>query len=323
MSINSKVSVVGAGGNVGGIVAYSIAMQGLAHQVILVDRDMDRARGKALDMNQAAAAMRSHSVVRVAESYEDVRNSKIVVITAGFPRQPGMSRDDLLMKNAEIMREIVAQVKVVAPDSILLVVSNPLDVMTFVALKESGFPKERVVGMAGILDSARMTHFIQEKLGFGAGQIRASVIGGHGDTMVLLPRFSTVAGVPLHDLLSEKEIEEIVEKTKHGGAEIVKYLGTSAYLAPGKATAIMIESILRDSKKIYSCATLLEGEYEHSGVVTGVPVMLGFNGAEKIIKVTLDNCEKKQFAHSISTVQTMIEVLYNKKFFGEEKYERN
>ncbi|MDX1808157.1 MAG: malate dehydrogenase [Sulfurospirillaceae bacterium] len=323
MSINSKVSIIGAGGNVGGIVAYSIAMQGLAHQVILVDRDMDRARGKALDMNQAAAAMRSHSVVRAAESYEDVRDSKIVVITAGFPRKEGMSRDDLLIKNAEIMREVIAQVKVVAPDCILIIVSNPLDIMTYVALKESGFPKERVIGMAGILDSSRMTHFIQEKLGFGAGQIRASVIGGHGDTMVLLPRFSTVAGVPLHDLLSDAEIEEIVTKTKHGGAEIVKYLGTSAYLAPGKGAAIMIESILRDSKKIYSCSTLLEGEYGYSNVTTGVPVMLGANGAERIIKVTLDRCEKQQFDNSVTAVKNIIDVLYKNNFFGEEKYERD
>ncbi|MFK5880777.1 MAG: malate dehydrogenase [Sulfurospirillum sp.] len=323
MSAKSKVSVVGAGGNVGGIVAYSVAMHGMAHSVVLVDRDIDRARGKALDMNQAAAAMRSHTCVTVAESYEDVRDSKIVVITAGFPRKEGMSRDDLLMKNAEIMREVVAQVKEVAPESILIIVSNPLDTMTYVALKESGFPKSRVIGMAGILDSARMTHFIQEKLGFGAGQIRSTVIGGHGDTMVALPRFSTVAGIPLHDLLSEDEIDEIVEKTRHGGAEIVKYLGTSAYLAPGKATALMIESILMDSKKIYSCAALLEGEYGYKNVVGGVPVMLGANGAERIITVSLDSCEKKQFEHSVTSVQDTIGVLYKKKFFGEEKYERD
>ncbi len=323
MSINSKVSVIGAGGNVGGIVAYSVAMQGLAHEVFLVDRDMNRARGKALDMNQAAAATRSHSVVKVAESYDDIRDSKVVVITAGFPRKEGMSRDDLLMKNAEIMREVVAEVRKVAPDSVLIVVSNPLDAMTYVALKESGFPKGRVIGMAGILDSARMTHFIQEKLGFGAGQIRASVIGGHGDTMVALPRFSTVAGVPLSDLLSEKDIEDVVEKTRHGGAEIVKYLGTSAYLAPGKATAIMVESILRDSKKIFPCAAYLDGEYGYKNVVSGVPVMLGSNGAEKIIEVTLDSCEKKEFLHSVTSVQDVIEVLYHKKFFGEEKYERS
>jgi malate dehydrogenase len=318
MSIHSKVSIVGAGGNVGSIVAYSIAMQGLAHEVVLVDRNLDRARGKALDMNQAAAAMRSHSVVKVAESYEDMNDSKIVVITAGMPRKEGISRDDLLLQNAEIMREVIAEVKIHAPECVIIVVSNPLDVMTYIALKESGFPKQRVLGMAGILDSARMTHFIQAKLGFGAGQIRVSVIGGHGDSMVLLPRFSTVAGVPLHDLLSDDEIEEIVQKTTHGGAEIVKYLGTSAHLAPGKSTAIMIEAILKDSKKIFPCSTLLEGEYGHDKVVNGVPVMLGANGGEKIIEFVLDRCEKKQFAHSVESVENVIKVLYEKGFFKEE-----
>lgn len=315
MSIKSKVSIVGAGGNVGGIVAYSIAMQGLSHEVIIVDRNLDRAKGKALDMNQAAAAMRSHSVVKVAQSYEDIADSKIVVITAGYPRKEGISRDDLLLKNAEIVREIVHEVKIHAPESIIIVVSNPLDVMTYVALRESGFPKSRVLGMGGILDSSRMTHFIQEKLGFGAGQIRVSVIGGHGDSMVLLPRFSTVAGVPLHDLLSEKDIEEIVHNTTHGGGQIVKYLGTSAYLAPGKSTAIMVEAILKDSKKIYPCSTLLEGEYGYHQVVNGVPVMLGENGGEKIIEFVLDRCEKKQFAKSIESVENVIKTLLERNFY--------
>lgn len=316
MSLKSKVSIVGAGGNVGGIVAYSIAMQGLAHEVIIVDRNLDRAKGKALDMNQAAAAMRSHSVVKVAQSYEDIADSKIVVITAGYPRKEGISRDDLLLKNAEIVREIVHEVKIHAPDSIIIVVSNPLDVMTYVALRESGFPKSRVLGMGGILDSSRMTHFIQEKLGFGAGQIRVSVIGGHGDSMVLLPRFSTVAGVPLYDLLSEKDIEEIVHNTTHGGAQIVKYLGTSAYLAPGKSTAIMVEAILKDSKKIYPCSTMLEGEYGYDQVVNGVPVMLGENGGEKIIEFVLDRCEKKQFAQSVESVENVIKTLHERNFFN-------
>ncbi|WP_458700229.1 malate dehydrogenase [Sulfurospirillum sp. 1307] len=310
----SKVSVIGVG-NVGRVVAYSVAMQGLAHEVILKGRNLDYARGQALDMNQASAAMRSHSVVKVAESYEDLKDSKIVVITAGQPRKEGMSRDDLLIENAKIVREITAQIKIYAPESIIIVVSNPLDVMTYVALKESGFPKERVLGMAGILDAARMTHFIQEKLGYGAGQIRVSVIGGHGDTMVLLPRFTTVAGVPLYDLLSEEEVEELVQKTTHGGAEIVKYMGTSAYLAPGKSAAIMIDAILRDTKKIYSCSTLLDGQYGHNDVVNGVPVMLGSNGAEKIIEFSLDRCEKQQFAKSVESVKSVIKVLYDKKFF--------
>jgi len=314
MSIKSKVSIIGIG-NVGRVVAYSVAMQGLAHEVILKGRNQDFARGQALDMNQASAAMRSHSVVKVAESYEDIKDSKIVVIAAGQPRKEGMSRDDLLIKNAEIVREITAQIKVHAPESIIIVVSNPLDVMTYVALKESGFPKQRVLGMAGILDAARMTHFIQEKLGYGAGQIRVSVIGGHGDSMVLLPRFTTVAGVPLNDLLGEDEVEELVQKTTHGGAEIVNYMGTSAYLAPGKSAAIMIDAILKDTKHIYSCSTLLEGEYGYDGVVNGVPVMLGSNGGEKIIEFALDRCEKKQFAKSVESVQSVIASLHEKKFF--------
>jgi malate dehydrogenase len=316
--MSNKVSIVGAG-NVGSIVAYSLAMQGLAHEIILVDRDVDRAKGKALDMSHAASAVRSHSIVRAAESYEDVRDSKVVVITAGFPRKPGMTREDLLLKNAEIMKDVVSQVKEVAPNAVLIVVSNPLDAMTYTALRVSGFPRERVIGMAGILDSARMAYFIYEKLGYGAGQIRASVIGGHGDFMVPLPRYSTVAGVPLSDLLSQKEIDEVVERTRHAGAEIVGYLKTgSAYFAPGKSTAIMVEAILKDSKQIFPCAVLLKGEYGVDGVVNGVPVMLGKDGAEKVIEVTLDPCEKEQFRRSTNAVKEMIDVL-EKDFFKGRK----
>jgi len=316
--MSNKVSIVGAG-NVGSIVAYSLAMQGLAHEIVLVDRDTDRAKGKALDMSHAASAVRSHSIVRAAQSYEDVRGSKVVVITAGFPRKPGMTREDLLIKNAEIMRDVVTQIKQVAPDSILIVVSNPLDAMTYTALKISGFPKNRVIGMAGILDSARMAYFIYEKLGYGAGQIRASVIGGHGDFMVPLPKYSTVAGVPLSDLLSQREIDEVVERTKKAGAEIVGYLKTgSAYFAPGKSTAIMVEAILKDSKQIFPCAAYLEGEYGYNDIVNGVPVMIGKEGAEKVIEVTLDPCEKELFRKSVNAVKEMVDVL-NKDFLKEEK----
>ncbi|MEO1928235.1 MAG: malate dehydrogenase [Nautiliaceae bacterium] len=316
--MSNKVSIVGAG-NVGSIVAYSLAMQGLAHEIILVDRDTDRAKGKALDMSHAASAVRSHSIVRAAESYEDVRGSKVVVITAGFPRKPGMTREDLLLKNAEIMKEVVTNVKEVAPEAILIVVSNPLDAMTYTALKISGFPKNRVIGMAGILDSARMAYFIYEKLGYGAGQIRASVIGGHGDFMVPLPKYSTVAGVPLSDLLSQKEIDEVVERTKHAGAEIVGYLKTgSAYFAPGKSTAIMVEAILKDSKQIFPCAAYLDGEYGYKDIVNGVPVMIGKDGAEKVIEVTLDPCEKEMFRKSVKAVEEMVEIL-NKDFLKDVK----
>ncbi|WP_024790049.1 malate dehydrogenase [Lebetimonas sp. JH292] len=316
--MTNKVSIVGAG-NVGSIVGYSLAMQGLAHEVILVDRDTDRAKGKALDMSQAASAVRSHSIVRAADSYEDVKGSKVVVITAGFPRKPGMTREDLLLKNAEIMKDVIDNLKSVAPDAIIIVVSNPLDAMTYTALKVGNFKRNQVLGMAGILDSARMAYFIYEKLGYGAGQIRASVIGGHGDFMVPLPKYSTVAGVPLSDLLSQKEIDEVVEKTKKAGAEIVGYLKTgSAYFAPGKSTAIMVEAILKDSKQIFPCAVLLEGEYNVNGVVNGVPVMLGSNGAEKVIEVTLDPCERELFRRSSDTVKEMIDIL-DKDFFKEKK----
>jgi len=312
-----KVSIIGAG-NVGATVAYSLAMKGICHEIVLRDRNVEIAKGKALDMSQAANAARMHTIVKVAEDASCMADSDVVVITAGSPRLPGMSRDDLLMINAEITKEVVADVKQYAPDSIIIMVSNPLDVMTYVALKESGFPKERVVGMAGILDSARMAHFIFEKIGYGAGQIRASVMGGHGDDMVPLPKFSTVAGVPLTDVLDEEEIVEIVERTKHGGAEIVGYLKTgSAYYAPAKSTAIMVEAILKDTKQIHPCAVYLDGHYGHSDVVSGVPVALGANGVEKLFEMTLNEGQKTKFAASVNSVRTMINVLKEKNFFGE------
>ena len=311
-----KVTVIGAG-NVGATVAFILAMNGVCHHVVLRDRNTEIAKGKALDMSQAANAARSHTIVSVAEDASGMAGSDVVVITAGSPRQPGMSRDDLLMINAEITKEVVQDVKKYAPDSIIIMVSNPLDVMTYVALKESGFPKERVVGMAGILDSARMAHFIFEKVGYGAGQIRASVMGGHGDDMVPLPKFSTVAGVPLVDILSDKDINEVVERTKHGGAEIVGYLKTgSAYYAQAKSTAIMVEAILKDTKQIHPCAVYLDGHYGHSDVVSGVPVALGANGVEKLFEMTLNDEQKERFEKSVNSVRSMIDVLKDKNFFG-------
>jgi len=310
------VVIIGAG-NVGATVAYSLAMKGTCHEIVLRDRNIEIAKGKALDMSQAANAARQHTLVSVAETAADMEDSDVIVITAGSPRKPGMSRDDLLMINAEITKEVVADVRENAPDAVIIMVSNPLDVMTYVALKESGFPRERVLGMAGILDSARMAHFIHEKIGYGAGQIRASVMGGHGDDMVPLPKFSTIAGVPLSDILSEDEIMEIVERTKHGGAEIVGYLKTgSAYYAPAKSTALMVEAILQDTKQIHPCAVMLDGEYGYSDVVSGVPIALGAGGAEKIFEMTLNVSQKRKFAHSVASVQGMIDVLKEKNFFG-------
>jgi malate dehydrogenase len=311
-----KVTIVGAG-NVGATVAYILAMNGACHHVVLKDRNTEIAKGKALDMSQAANAARMHTIVSVAEKPEDIADSDVVVITAGSPRLPGMSRDDLLMTNAEITKHVIQDIKVYAPHSIIVMVSNPLDVMTYVAFKESGFPRERVLGMAGILDSARMAHFIYEKIGYGAGQIRASVMGGHGDDMVPLPKFSTVAGVPLSDVLSPEEIEDVVDRTKHGGAEFVGYLKTgSAYYAPAKSTAIMVEAILKDTKQIHPCAVYLDGEYGYTDVVSGVPLVLGAGGAEKIFEMTLNEDQEVKFAKSVTSVKNMIEVLGKNNFFA-------
>jgi len=316
MAKGKKVTVIGTG-NFGSTVAFILAMNGVCHNVVLRGRNINVAKGKALDMSQAANAARQHTIVKAAKGPEDITGSDVVVITAGTPRKPGMSRNDLLMKNADIVKNYAKEIKEYAPNSIVVVVSNPLDVMTYVTLKETGFPRERVLGMAGILDSARMAHFIYEKIGYGAGQIRASVMGGHGDDMVPLPRYSTVAGVPLTDVLTDEEIEEIVQRTRNGGAEIVEYLQTgSAYYAPGKSAAIMVEAILNDTKQIHPCAILLDGEYNQKEVVTGVPIMIGAGGAEKIIEVTLNEKEEIQFQKSVASVKSLIDTLHNNKFFN-------
>lgn len=318
MNHGKRVGIVGAG-NVGSTVAYSLAMQGVCHEIILRDNKIDIAKGKALDMSQAASAVRSHTVVSVAEEMSDLRDCDVVVVTAGSPRLPGMSRDDLLMINAKITKEVMAGIKKYSPDAVVILVTNPLDAMVYVAAKELGFERGKVIGMAGILDSSRMASFIQEKLGYGGGQIRASVMGGHGDDMVPLPRYSTVAGVPLTDVLTHAEIDEIVQRTRQGGAEIVGHLKTgSAYYAPGKSTAIMVDAVLKDTKQIHPCAVMLEGEYGYEDVVSGVPIMIGANGCEKIIEVTLNDVEKKMFTKSVESVRSLIDTLNENKFFEGE-----
>jgi malate dehydrogenase len=313
----SKVTVIGTG-NFGSTVAFILAMRGSCHEVVLRGRNTDVAKGKALDMSQAANAAREHTIVRAAMGPEDIAGSEVVVITAGAPRTPGMSRDDLLTKNAEIVKGYALEIKEYAPNAIVVVVSNPLDVMTYVVHKYTGFPRERVLGMAGILDAARMAHFIYEKLGYGAGQIRATVMGGHGDTMVPLPKFTTVAGVPIDDLLDSEEIGEIVQKTRNGGAQIVNLLGDgSAYYAPAKSTAVMVDAILKDTKQIHSCAVYLEGEYGYKGIVSGVPTMIGAGGSEQIIEMTLKTLQRTRFKNSVASVQEMVNALYENNFFDD------
>jgi len=269
-------------------------------------------------MTQAANAARQHTIVKAAKGPEDMAGSDVIVITAGAPRTPGMSRDDLLTKNAEIVKMYSKEIKVHAPNAVVVVVSNPLDAMTYVALKYTGFPRERVLGMAGILDAARMAHFIYEKLKYGAGQIRATVMGGHGDTMVPLPKFTTVAGVPIEDLLDSEEIVDIVKKTRNGGAQIVNLLGNgSAYYAPAKSTTVMVDAILKDTNQIHSCAIMLQNDYGYSDIVSGVPVMIGAGGAEKVIRMSLKPLQETRFSNSVASVQEIVDKLYELKFFDD------
>jgi len=305
-----KVSIIGAG-NVGATVCYWLAMRKSCREIVMIDVVEGVAIGKALDISQATSPEGSHTLISASSDYRQIENSDIVVITAGSPRKPGMSRDDLLMINAKITKSIIEQVVLYAPNAIIITVSNPLDALTYVALKIGNYPRNRVIGMAGILDSSRMETFISEKLGFGYGQVTASVMGGHGDDMVPLPRYSSVNGVALTDLLSELEIDEIIEKTRHGGAQIVGYMGTSAYYAPANSTVKMIEAILSDSRAIFPCATLLEGEYGYHDTVNGVPVVLGANGIEQIVELPLNLSEQQQFAHSVSSVNKLLDVLRN------------
>ena len=311
---NKKVGIIGVG-NVGSTLAYTLASKGICASIVLRDIRENIVQAMALDISQAANAAKSHTVVQAASSGADLEGCDVVVITAGLPRTPGMSRDDLLITNANIMKAVMQDVKTYANNAKIIIVSNPLDAMVYTALKVSGFPREQIVGMAGILDSARMSHFILNKLGYGAGQIESSVMGGHGDDMVPLPNFSTVAGVPLSELLNSEDIEDIVTNTRNGGLQIVKLLETgSAYYAPAHATSLMVEAILNNEKKIYPCAVMLEGEYGYENIVSGVPVMLGANGVEKIIELNLDDKQKEMFKQSVNSVQGLVDTL-NTKFF--------
>ena len=312
---NKKVGIIGVG-NVGSTLAYTLASKGICEKIVLKDIRENIVKAMALDISQAANAANSDTLVSAAINSSDLKGCDVIVITAGLPRKPGMSRNDLLLTNAKIMKIVVKDIEEQAPNAIIIVVSNPLDVMVYTALKVSSFPKNQIIGMAGILDSARMSHFILEKLGYGAGQIDASVMGGHGDDMVPLPNFSTVAGVPLDAVLSSDDINDIVEKTKNGGAQIVKYLETgSAYYAPAHSTSLMVEAILHDKKEIYPCAVLLEGEYGYENIVSGVPIMLGKNGIEKIIELNLTDEQKVLFEKSVSSVKELVDTLNKNNFF--------
>ena len=302
--MDKKVTVVGAG-NVGATAAQRLAEKGLC-DVVLVDIVEGVPQGKALDLMEAAPVEKHDGHVTGANTYEATEGSDIVIITAGIPRKPGMSRDDLISTNAGIVKAVTEQVAKYSPNAVLIIVSNPLDAMCHVAYEASGFPKNRVIGMAGVLDSARFRAFIAMELNVSVENIHAFVLGGHGDTMVPLPRYSTVAGIPITELMPKDRIDALVKRTANGGAEIVGLLKTgSAYYAPASAAVEMAESILKDKKKVLPCAAYLQGEYGINDLFIGVPVKLGKNGMEQVIEITLTAEEKVALMKSAAAVQEL------------------
>jgi malate dehydrogenase len=308
-----KVTVIGAG-NVGATVAQQIVQKELA-DVALVDIIEGVPQGKALDLLQAGPVERYNSRLVGSNSYDVTENSDVVVITAGLPRKPGMSRDDLLLKNAAIVKDVVQNIVSRSPNAILIIVTNPLDAMAHLALHLSGFPKHRVLGMAGVLDSARFRTFIADALDVAVENTHAFVLGGHGDDMVPLPRYSTVAGIPLPELIPQDKLAALIDRTRKGGGEIVALLKTgSAYYAPGSSVVEMVDAILKDKKKILPCAAYLEGEYGVKGIFLGVPVKLGARGIESIVEIKLLPEETDALQRSIHSVQELVDVLRANKY---------
>jgi malate dehydrogenase len=303
-----KITVIGAG-NVGATAAECIARKDMVDEVVLVDIVEGMPQGKALDLAEAAPIHLYDTVVTGTNDYAETKDSDLCVITAGLPRKPGMSRDDLLAKNAGIVRSVTKEFVAGSPNSTLIIVSNPLDVMTYVAYTTSQFPHNRVMGMAGILDTARYRAFIKMKLGVSVKDIQATLMGGHGDTMVPLPRFTTIAGTPLTSLMSSEDIDAIVERTKFGGGEIVKLMGTSAWYAPGAAAAEMCEAIVKDSGRVLPCAAWVTGQYGLNDLFIGVPVKLGKNGVEEILELDLTDDEVELLNASAEHVRTNVERL--------------
>src|SRR5947207_11670513 len=307
--MNRKVTVVGGAGNVGATVARGVSDKQLA-DVVVIDIADKKAAGVALDMLEACPIRGSDSRIMGTGDYAESANSDLVVVTSGMPRKPGMSRDDLLTINYKIMQQVTEQVVRYSPDCIIIPVANPLDAMAQAIYRLSKFPRERVIGMAGVLDSARMRSFIARELDVSVENVHAFVLGGHGDTMVPLPRYSTVAGIPITELMSKERLDAIVQRTRDGGAEIVKYLKTgSAYYAPSAAATEMVEAILKDKKKILPCAVHLEGEYGIDGLFVGVPCKLGTNGLEKIIEIKLTPDEQAVLRKSADSVAELVKII--------------
>ncbi len=310
--MNRKVTVVGGAGNVGATVARAVADKQLA-DVVIIDIADQKARGVALDIYEACPIEKSDARIIGAGAdeagWKETANSDVVVITSGIPRKPGMSRDDLLQTNYKIMQSVTEQVIKYSPNTIIVPVANPLDAMCQAVYRLSKFPRERVIGMAGVLDSARMRAFIAMELNVSVENIHAFVLGGHGDTMVPLPRYSTVAGIPITELISKERIDAIAKRTADGGAEITKLVGTSAWYAPGSAAAEMVEAILKDKKKILPCSVFLQGEYGIRDLFVGVPVKLGARGVEQVMEIKLTPEEDAALKKSAAAVKELVDVI--------------
>ena len=304
----AKISIIGAG-NVGATCAHWAVAKELGDVVLVDIPDKENlTKGKALDLAQCGPVERFDATITGTSNYADTADSEVVVITAGLPRKPGMSRDDLVNTNVKIVRSVTEQVAKHSPKAVLVVVSNPLDAMVYTAWKTSDFPTHRVVGQAGCLDIARYRAFIGMELGVSVEDINALLMGGHGDDMVPLPRYTSVAGIPVTQLISKERLDEIIDRAKMGGGEIVKLMGTSAYYAPAAGTIQMVEAIVRDKKRILPCAAYCDAEYGVGGCFVGVPCMLGAGGVEKIIEVELDSHESQLFASSVTHVKELCEL---------------
>jgi malate dehydrogenase len=301
-----KIALIG-GGNIGGVIAEQVAYRELG-DVVIFDVVDGLPQGKALDMAEGAPVLGADANISGTNDYADIAGADIVIITAGLARKPGMSRDDLLATNLKIMKQVAQGVRDNAPDAIVIVISNPLDAMVYTFKEVSGFPKNRVIGMAGVLDSARFRAFVAWELGVSVEDVSALVLGGHGDTMVPLTRYCTVAGVPVSQLMGQDKIDAIVERTKGAGGEVVGLLKTgSAFVSPALSAVQMVEAILKDKKRVLACAALLEGEYGVDGLYVGVPCVLGAGGLERVIEVEMNADERKQFDASVEHVKTLVE----------------
>ena len=308
-----KVGIVGAGA-VGASAAYALTLMGTCKEIVLFDVAPGVAQGKAIDIAQAGYYAPQDTIVTHANEASDMKDCDIVVITAGVPRKPGMTRADLLMINAKIMKDVVGNIVENSPNAIIICVSNPLDVMTYAVHKISGWESNRIIGMAGALDGSRMAYQISKVTGISKRQTGSLVIGDHGENMIPLPQKISVGDMPLNELISKEDMEGIIERTRFGGAEIVKHLGTSGYYGPGRAIAHMVEAILNDTQTVVSSSTLLKGEYGYNDVTVGVPVVLGRNGIERIIELDLDDDTKAKFKVSVDSIQDGINILKENNF---------